>query len=121
MKLGVEARFVGDAEVKEKLTRLGKENRDALIRVMHKSVIVVEGRAKDKCPVDTSRLRNSITHLVELGLRILGKIGTPVDYAPYVELGTVNMAAQPYLIPALKESKKDIINFIKIEIRRIKP
>lgn len=41
-----------------------------------------EGYAKDECPVDTGRLRNSITNKVE------GKdvyIGTNVEYAPKME------------------------------------
>ena len=41
-----------------------------------------EGYAKDECPVDTSRLRNSISHEV-LGDDVY--IGTNVEYAPYVE------------------------------------
>jgi HK97 gp10 family phage protein len=35
-------------------------------------------------------------------------IGTNVEYAPYVELGTVKMAAQPYLNPALEMNKGNI-------------
>lgn len=41
-----------------------------------------EGYAKDECPVDTGRLRNSISHAVE-GDNVY--IGTNVEYAPYVE------------------------------------
>ncbi len=58
---------------------------------------VAEGYAKDECPVDTGRLQNSITHKTE------GKsayIGTNVEYAPYVELGTRKMPPRPYLRPA---------------------
>ena len=43
---------------------------------------IAEGYAKEDCPVDTGRLRNSITH------RTQGKdeyIGTNVEYARYVE------------------------------------
>lgn len=43
-----------------------------------------EGYAKDDCPVDTGRLRNSISHAVE-GDDVY--IGTNVEYAPYVEYG----------------------------------
>lgn len=63
--------------------------------------LTAEGYAKKACPVDTGRLRNSITHLVSgrEGSREV-YIGTNVEYAPYVEEGTVHMAAQPFLKPA---------------------
>jgi HK97 gp10 family phage protein len=35
-------------------------------------------------------------------------IGTNVEYAPYVELGTSKMTAQPYLNPALEMNKNNI-------------
>ena len=51
-----------------------------------------EGYAKLKCPVDTGRLRNSISHAVK-GNTVY--IGTNVDYAPYVEFGTRKQRAHP--------------------------
>lgn len=45
-----------------------------------------EGYAKDDCPVDTGRLRNSISHKVEEQEEAV-YIGTNVEYAPYVEYG----------------------------------
>lgn len=44
-----------------------------------------ETYAKKLCPVDTGNLRNSITHEVD-GDAV--RIGSGVEYAPYVELGT---------------------------------
>lgn len=43
---------------------------------------VVEGYAKENCPVDTGNLRNSITHQGGEGCEY---VGTNVEYAPYVE------------------------------------
>lgn len=57
-----------------------------------------EGYAKRLCPVDTGRLRSSITHQVEGDTAY---IGTNVEYAAYVEYGTSKMRAQPYLKPAV--------------------
>jgi hypothetical protein len=34
------------------------------------------------------------------------RIGTNIEYGPYVELGTSRMAAQPYLRPAYDENKQ---------------
>lgn len=57
-----------------------------------------ETYAKQLCPVDTGRLRNSITHeQYDTDTEI---VGTNVEYAPFVELGTRRQKAQPYLRPA---------------------
>ena len=37
-----------------------------------------------------------------------GIVGTNVEYASYIELGTSKMAAQPYLRPALEANMKEI-------------
>lgn len=62
----------------------------------------VERGAKRICPVDTGRLRSSITHSLEQdSAGLVGVVGTDVEYAPYVELGTSRAGAQPFLRPAL--------------------
>lgn len=43
-----------------------------------------EGYAKEDCPVDTGRLRASISHKSETN-ELAAYIGTNVEYAPYVE------------------------------------
>lgn len=55
------------------------------IRALERIGLEAEGYAIDLAPVDTSRLRNSISHVVD-GNTVY--IGTNVEYAPYVELGT---------------------------------
>jgi HK97 gp10 family phage protein len=68
--------------------------------------IQVERAAKRYCPVDTGRLRSSITHEISTDAKgLLATIGTNVEYAPYVELGTRHMRAQPFLRPAITEGK----------------
>lgn len=59
-----------------------------------------EEYAKRACPVDTGRLRNSINHATD---EDSAYIGTNIEYAPYVELGTRKMQAKPYLRPAVTE------------------
>lgn len=66
---------------------------------------VVNG-ARLRCPVDTGRLRASI---ISSGLQhdsrgAYVEVGTNVNYAAYVEFGTMRAAAQPYLRPALLEA-----------------
>lgn len=64
--------------------------------------LTAESYAKQECPVDTGRLRNSITHAVETGEQAV-YIGTNVEYAVFVELGTSRMKPRPYLKPAATE------------------
>lgn len=62
----------------------------------------VERTAKRHCPVLTGRLRSSITH--EIGhdaAGLVGVIGTDVDYAVHVFLGTSKMEGRPALQTAL--------------------
>jgi len=66
--------------------------------------IRVDRIAKRLCPVDTGRLRASIAWRAESdaeGLSVV--VGTNVEYAPWVELGTSTQPARPYLRPALQE------------------
>ena len=41
--------------------------------------------------------------------RAHARIGTNIEYGPYVELGTSRMRAQPYLRPALDEKKPEAL------------
>ena len=86
----------------------------AFARALERIGLQAEGYAKDLCPVDTGNLRNSITHTSD------GKaayIGTNVTYGKYVELGTVKMAAQPYLRPAAADHTGTYANIVKDELR----
>ena len=76
--------------------------RRAIDRALEEIGLAAEGYAKRACPVDTGNLRNSITHAVESGEDAV-YVGTNVEYAPYVEMGTRPTAAQPFLRPAATE------------------
>lgn len=78
---------------------------------------MAESYAKMRCPVDTGNLRNSITHQQKDDTTEL--IGTAVEYAPYVELGTYKMSARPYLVPALEEHIDEYKNVILTELNSI--
>ena len=93
-----------------------KEVKAAAVAAMARGLEICGGKAesyaKQLCPVDTGNLRNSITHQqVSENTEV---IGTNVEYAPYVELGTVRMKARPYLRPAAEnhgdEYKAIILN-----------
>lgn len=72
----------------------------ALDKALEMCGLKAEGYAKMICPVDTGNLRNSITHTS--GEEQTEYIGTNVEYAPYVEMGTSRTKAQPYLRPAIE-------------------
>ena len=69
---------------------------------LEKIGLLAENYAAKKCPVDTGNLRGSITYEVDAGGNAV-YIGTNVEYAPYVELGTSRQKAQPFLRPAASE------------------
>lgn len=58
------------------------------------------------CPVDTGRLRSSI-EMVFVGVLAV-RVGTNVEYALYVEMGTRDSPAQPFLRPALASLGPDV-------------
>lgn len=80
-----------------------------------KATLLVEGTAIDKVPVDTGRLRSSITHRVEPDF---AEVGTNVEYAPNVEFG-IDQKPQPYLRPALDENRSNIINIMEQSVKEL--
>ena len=62
--------------------------------------LTAEGHAKKETPVDTGRLRNSISHATD---DEAAYIGTNVEYAPYVELGSPTIKAHHMLQKAATE------------------
>ena len=76
-----------------------------------------ESYAKALSPVDTGRLRNSITHQqYDENTEI---IGTNVEYAPYVELGTHKMRSRPYLRPAAENHGEEYKQVIISELNKL--
>ena len=61
---------------------------------IEKTAYKIERGAKANCPVDTGRLRGSIT--TEIG-SLQADIGSNVEYAGYVHDGTYKMGARPFL------------------------
>ncbi len=59
---------------------------------------------KQITPVDTGNLRDS--YGAEPVSSSVVRVGTAVTYAPFVEFGTVHMAAQPHLTPAFLQSEE---------------
>ena len=85
-----------------------KDNSQRILSAMEKGIkngleaigLTAETYAKKATPVDTGRLRNSISHTVD---GEAAYIGTNVEYAPYVELGTSRAKAHHMLQKAATE------------------
>lgn len=97
--------------IKENNVHAAEEALDhALARALEEIGLAAEGFAKKNLTknhsVDTGRLRNSVTHAINMDEQAV-YIGTNVEYAPYVELGTSRSKAKPYLVPAGTEHKAD--------------
>jgi len=103
-----------DTEIKSyRIEREGELNAQ-LKNGMVKACLLVERDAKKNCPVDTGRLRSSITNRMEIeDKQLIGIVGTNVEYAPYQEFGTSKMAAHPFLFPALESNKERIKDLLK--------
>lgn len=112
---------------------------------MEQSLQIVENKAKQNCPVDDGTLRASITHSVRMdGDDLVGKIGSNLEYAPFVHQGTgihavngdgrkdawsyqdaqgkwhktVGQKPQPFITDALTDKKSDILKTFKEVLKR---
>lgn len=92
----------------------------ALVAALEEIGLAAEGFAKKNLTrnksVDTGRLRNSVTHVIDV-IDESVYIGTNVEYAPYVELGTSRSKKKPFLKPAASnhtsEYRKILENHLK--------
>lgn len=113
---------------------------DAVLRALERIGSQAEGYAIDLVPVDTGNLKNSITHTVDEAEKV-AYVGTPNEYAVYVEMGTGlyvdggrktpwvykdektgewvttrGQKAQPYLKPAITDHIDTYKNIVKDEM-----
>lgn len=85
----------------------GKMLKRAGIKVQNAAKRNASGRPGPN--VQTGRLRSSITEeLTRDGDELVERIGTDVDYALHVEMGTSRAPAYPYLRPALEAIRNNL-------------
>ena len=129
----------GLRETQREMERIVRDLRgEPYLNAMRRATLLVQRSAKIKAPVDTGRLRASITPEVRAqGNLITGVVGSNVKYAAFVELGTkahfvpqqyigtwarrhglgdrglfVSGKAQPYLEPAFRENAERIVRML---------
>lgn len=76
-----------------------------------------ETYAKQLVPVDTGRLRNSLTYEVDTSNKAV-IIGSGVEYAPFVEQGASKRRAKPYLRPAIIDYKDDYKQIVESILKK---
>lgn len=89
--IDVTLRIAGAAKVRARVARRQAERAaSAALAELLRGALLIEGRAKRRCTVDTGRLRASITHsnLLPRGDALVVHVGTNVSYARFVEFGT---------------------------------
>ena len=118
-----------------RLEKMGNEEK--ISQAINQACLLVERTAKQNCPSNTGELRSSISSSVE---GTTGTVGSPLQYAPYVEYGTglfatggngrtdvpwkyqnakgewfttYGMPPQPFLIPALNENREQILKLLQ--------
>ena len=89
---------------------------DKIPKILETIGLIAEGYAKRLCPVDTGRLRNSISHASDF-VEKAEYIGTNVIYAPYVELGTSKQKPQPYLRPAVQDHAEEYKSIVESALK----
>lgn len=120
--------------VKNDYATLADKLREAAKAIVKNAAFNVEHRAKDKAPVDTGALKSSIYTVTSESSgyaeaasgagavngnatmqseeprpdrATLAVVHAGMDYATYVEFGTVHMGAQPFLVPAVEDERPD--------------
>ena len=121
---------MSSVEVTSNLYVVGRITKEAMVNAAISVGMLTSGYAQDLCPVDTGRLRDSITHAYnDDGEQVTLLVGTNVEYAPYVELGHHQqpgryvpkigkrlvrdwVPGKPYLRPAFEDHRSEIEKLI---------
>ena len=101
---------------KDNSKEISEDIKAALLRGLEKCGLTAERYAKKLAPYDTGNLRNSITHTVDED-EPAAYIGTNVEYAPYQELGTIHIKAQPFLKPAVANHANEYRKIFENEMK----
>lgn len=91
---------IGSVKVTSHVKEVIEAKNDAIARALEAIGIQAEGDVAELAPVDTGRLRDSITHEVDESEEAV-YVGTNVEYAAYQEYGTSRMKAHPFLKPGI--------------------
>ena len=108
----IDVEVKGLIELQRKTERMVADIHGApILNAMRDSTLLVQRGARINAPVDTGRLRASITpEIRQSGNDILGVVGSNVLYAPYQEFGTRRgIRPRLYLTRAFQSSEQAIV------------
>ena len=114
--------FEGEAELSAKFRELVAKARGRQVEAaLRAGALIIQNSAKDKAPYVVGNLMRSITNKPD-GHHATAhvKIGTNIEYGPYVELGTSRRRPKPYLRPAFEENveaaKREIVAALEVMV-----
>lgn len=98
------------------IARRVADNAQTMAELAADQIIAIE---EQLVPVDTGDLYLSIRKEPKGHAEfyvIAGKIDEDIDYAPFVEYGTINSAAQPFVTPAAEQTRPELIDMVARDI-----
>lgn len=118
-KRGAKAGIEGGRELADKFQKIGRDIENEIEQALLIGALRVERDAKINAPVDTGRLRNSVSsRLIDTDTGPVAEVGTNVTYAAAVEYGTSKAVAKPFLFPAYNNNKSKILKELAKAFRR---
>lgn len=120
MKLDIQ--ISGLTNLRKRFDRLPEKSKKLVRDALLKAGYIVEGASKRETPVDTGRLRASISVSNSLLLRAEPHvvISPHTKYAQYVHQGTRRMTARPFMTKGYESSKAKIKGIMKALLKDIK-
>ena len=110
----------GDKELQTQLRNFIEVVVVELPSIAEDSVKVVQQSAKEKAPVVTGALRDSITLDSEKSqFEVVIEVGPTVDYADDVEFGGMRRAAKPFLRSAIDETEDSVLDKLVTELDKL--
>ena len=120
----VRAEIKGLREAQKKAEQLVRDMHGApMLTAMRMATLIVQRSARQFAPVDTGRLRASITpDILTRGIEVVGVVGSNVEYAPYQEFGTwplKGIQGPRYLRRAIEENADRLFKILGDAVGRI--
>lgn len=113
--MGLNIEIEGVDQMRKNFDKRGKSIEPSLNNIIQKSIFTIEREEKIQAPVDTGRLRSSITEGREFR-NLYGSIGPTVTYAKFVNYGTRFQKANPFIDRAIDSAIPEIRKITKDEI-----